>query len=181
VERVGLDLVLQLLALLHEVLTCAECIYFIVFHIVIMNFSSALVKVSSEPGIVRAPSAQPVRRKRQVPVDADSDLEGGDSMESPATLTSANHNKYCHFCQHVKVKDIRVLCTAGRRSHLDSQVRASSMLACQNPECCRRFCEHCLVTHLNEDVDPMSSCAWSLLDGKVKPRDILFKLQISPC
>jgi len=68
-------------------------------------------------------------------------------MESPATLTSANHNKYCHFCQHVKV-------------------RASSMLACQNPECCRRFCEHCLVTHLNEDVDPMSSCAWSLLDGK---------------
>ena len=48
------------------------------------------------------------------------------------------------------------------------QVRASSMLACQNSECCRRFCEHCLVTHLNEDVDPMSSCAWSLLDGKVK-------------
>ena len=41
------------------------------------------------------------------------------------------HNKYCHFCQHVKVK------------------RATSMLACENAECARRFCEHCLKTHLN--------------------------------
>ncbi len=47
------------------------------------------------------------------------------------------------------------------------QVRASSMLACENAECCRRFCEHCLLTHLNEDVDPMSSDAWSIVDGKV--------------
>jgi len=41
------------------------------------------------------------------------------------------------------------------------------MLACENQECCRRFCEHCLQTHLNEDVDPMSSEAWTLVDGKV--------------
>ena len=46
----------------------------------------------------------------------------------------AKHNKYCHFCQHVKVK------------------RATSMLACVNQECARRFCEHCLVTHLNDSV-----------------------------
>jgi len=59
-----------------------------------------------------------------------------------------NHNKYCHFCQHVKV-------------------RASSMLACENQECSRRFCEHCLLTHLSEDVDPMSSDAWQMVDGKV--------------
>ena len=44
--------------------------------------------------------------------------------ESPSG--AANHNKYCHFCQ----------------------VRASSMLACCNAECSRRFCEHCLLTHL---------------------------------
>ena len=42
------------------------------------------------------------------------------------------HNKYCHFCQHVKVK------------------RATSMLACENAECARRFCEHCLTIHLND-------------------------------
>ena len=57
-------------------------------------------------------------------------------------------NRYCHFCQHVKV-------------------RASSMLACENQECSRRFCEHCLLTHLGEDVDPMSSDAWSMVNGKV--------------
>ena len=68
-----------------------------------IKISSALAKIPSEPGMVRAPSAQPIRRKRQAPVDVDSDLEGGDCLESPATLTSANHNKYCHFCQHVKV------------------------------------------------------------------------------
>ena len=49
--------------------------------------------------------------------------------------------RYCHFCQHVKV-------------------RASSMLACSNTECSRRFCEHCLLTHLNEDVDPTTSTSW---------------------
>jgi hypothetical protein len=42
------------------------------------------------------------------------------------TLSQATkHNKYCHFCQHVKV-------------------RASGMLACCNKDCTRRFCEHCL-------------------------------------
>eukprot|EP00960_Hanusia_phi_P067709 766683-Hanusia_phi.AAC.9 len=53
------------------------------------------------------------------------------------------------------------------------QVRASSMLACGNQECSRRFCEHCLLTHLNDDVDPMSSDAWSMLDGKVNLRLLL--------
>ena len=56
--------------------------------------------------------------------------------------------RYCHFCQHVKV-------------------RASSMLACENQECSRRFCEHCLLTHLGEDVDPMSSDSWTMVNGKV--------------
>jgi hypothetical protein len=41
------------------------------------------------------------------------------------------------------------------------------MLACENQECSRRFCEHCLLTHLGEDVDPMSSDAWSMVNGKV--------------
>ena len=63
---------------------------------------------------------------------------------SPVSLLS----RYCHFCQHVKV-------------------RASSMLACENHECSRRFCEHCLLTHLGEDVNPMSSDAWTMVDGKV--------------
>ena len=34
------------------------------------------------------------------------------------------------------------------------------MLACSNSECSRRFCEHCLLTHLNEDVDPTTSTSW---------------------
>mmetsp|Transcript_13065 Transcript_13065/g.32034 ORF Transcript_13065/g.32034 Transcript_13065/m.32034 type:complete len:534 (-) Transcript_13065:743-2344(-) len=96
---------------------------------------------------MRSTGSQSLRRKRPAPVDAESDDDDGTAQDSPATCTSANHNKYCHFCQHVKV-------------------RASSMLACENQECCRRFCEHCLLTHLKEDVDPMSSDAWSLLDGK---------------
>merc|ERR1719183_758298 len=56
----------------------------------------------------------------------------GAREEGAAEGDDAKHNKYCHFCQHVKVK------------------RASSMLACDNAECARRFCEHCLVTHLDE-------------------------------
>lgn len=96
---------------------------------------------------MRTSNSQSLRRKRPAPVDAESDEDQGTTQDSPATCTSANHNKYCHFCQHVKV-------------------RASSMLACENQECCRRFCEHCLLTHLKEDVDPMSSDAWSMTDGK---------------
>jgi hypothetical protein len=49
---------------------------------------------------------------------------------------------------------------------LDAQVRASSMLACEDMECCRRFCEHCLLTHLNEDIDRATSNSWSLTNGK---------------
>ena len=53
------------------------------------------------------------------------------------------HNKYCHFCQHVKVK------------------RATSMLACENAECARRFCEHCLTIHLS-DAMPREEAAGDL-------------------
>lgn len=80
-------------------------------------------------------------RKPGSPNDAE-DEETGEGNDA-----GGNHNKYCHFCQHVKV-------------------RASSMLACENQECSRRFCEHCLLTHLGEDVDPMSSDAWTMVNGK---------------
>jgi hypothetical protein len=53
----------------------------------------------------------------------------------------AKHNKYCHFCQHVKV-------------------RASGMLACCNKDCTRRFCEHCLSKSIGDDVNPQTSTAW---------------------
>jgi hypothetical protein len=61
-------------------------------------------------------------------------LAGGTTEGADGGGDEAKHNKYCHFCQHVKVK------------------RATSMLACVNQECARRFCEHCLVTHLNDSV-----------------------------
>uniref|UniRef100_A0A7S0VWP4 RING-type domain-containing protein n=1 Tax=Hemiselmis tepida TaxID=464990 RepID=A0A7S0VWP4_9CRYP len=51
---------------------------------------------------------------------------------SPAEESGAAHNKYCHFCQHVKVK------------------RASSMISCDNKGCNRRFCEYCLNTHVRD-------------------------------
>jgi len=54
---------------------------------------------------------------------------------------AAKHNKYCHFCQHVKV-------------------RASGMLACCNKDCTRRFCEHCLSKSIGDDVNPQTSAAW---------------------
>mmetsp|Transcript_47322 Transcript_47322/g.94865 ORF Transcript_47322/g.94865 Transcript_47322/m.94865 type:complete len:408 (+) Transcript_47322:146-1369(+) len=99
-------------------------------------------RAKSRPEKSKQTAAQANRRKV---------LAGGDGSASDANAASAqnsaNHNKYCHFCQHVKV-------------------RASSMLACENQECSRRFCEHCLMTHLNEDVDPMSSDAWEVVNGK---------------
>lgn len=55
------------------------------------------------------------------------------------------HNKYCHFCQHIKVK------------------RASSMLACENRGCNRRFCEHCLQTHLGDTA--AGAPAWRAANG----------------
>jgi len=54
---------------------------------------------------------------------------------------ATKHNKYCHFCQHVKV-------------------RASGMLACCNKDCTRRFCEHCLSKSIGDDVNPQTSDAW---------------------
>lgn len=61
--------------------------------------------------------------------------EVGGGVGGVATLLnspddSSAHNKYCHFCQHIKVK------------------RASSMIACENRGCNRRFCDHCLSTHI---------------------------------
>ena len=58
------------------------------------------------------------------------------------------HNKYCHFCQHVKVK------------------RATSMLACENTECARRFCEHCLKTHLSNVIPSDGKGINEPVDGK---------------
>ena len=55
-------------------------------------------------------------------------------QQKEAAEDSSAHNKYCHFCQHIKVK------------------RASSMIACENRGCNRRFCEHCLNTHVADPV-----------------------------
>ena len=49
------------------------------------------------------------------------DVPAGPAGEKEPTK---GHDKYCHFCQHVKI-------------------RISSMLGCQNPSCMRRFCRHC--------------------------------------
>ena len=64
-----------------------------------------------------------------------------DMMHRSAGPQAAKHNKYCHFCQHVKV-------------------RASGMLACCNKDCTRRFCEHCLSKSIGDDVNPQTSAAW---------------------
>mmetsp|Transcript_48700 Transcript_48700/g.152869 ORF Transcript_48700/g.152869 Transcript_48700/m.152869 type:complete len:712 (-) Transcript_48700:494-2629(-) len=64
-----------------------------------------------------------------------------DLPQRTSSLQAAKHNKYCHFCQHVKV-------------------RASGMLACCNKDCTRRFCEHCLSKSIGDDVNPQTSNAW---------------------
>lgn len=64
-----------------------------------------------------------------------------DMLHRTAGPQPAKHNKYCHFCQHVKV-------------------RASGMLACCNKDCTRRFCEHCLSKSIGDDVNPQTSAAW---------------------
>jgi len=89
----------------------------------------------SSPGVKDEPSSSPD--------DTDSTKAKSEKDEVEDEVkdddTKANHNKYCHFCQHIKVK------------------RASSMLACENRGCNRRFCEHCLTTHLH---DARSSQEW---------------------
>eukprot|EP00960_Hanusia_phi_P032524 749899-Hanusia_phi.AAC.2 len=72
----------------------------------------------------------------------------GKSTERSLEKDLSNHNKYCHFCQHVKV-------------------RSSSMLACGNYECSRRYCEQCLLIHLNENATEQLSEGWSVVAGKV--------------
>ena len=66
-----------------------------------------------------APDGAHGRTSKGSPADADKAqsqaASGGGAEEGSA------HNKYCHFCQHIKVK------------------RASSMIACENRGCNRRF------------------------------------------
>jgi len=57
------------------------------------------------------------------------------------TCGQGKHNKYCHFCQHVKL-------------------RASAMMACETKGCARRYCEHCLTTQLKDDLCKESSSSW---------------------
>lgn len=61
-------------------------------------------------------------------------MGGGGVASTLQSEDGSAHNKYCHFCQHIKVK------------------RASSMIACENRGCNRRFCEHCLNTHIADQV-----------------------------
>jgi hypothetical protein len=61
-------------------------------------------------------------------------MGGGGVASTLQSDDGSAHNKYCHFCQHIKVK------------------RASSMIACENRGCNRRFCEHCLNTHVADPV-----------------------------
>lgn len=78
-------------------------------------------------------------QQQQQPPSSPGGAEGGDVGGD-----EGKHNKYCHFCQHVKVK------------------RATSMLACVNQECARRFCEHCLVTHLKDAAPkPHEAAGWT--------------------
>lgn len=88
-------------------------------------------------GAVQTPSPA-VRSPQHVAAAAAGDDAEGDGK----------HNKYCHFCQHVKVK------------------RATSMLACENTECARRFCEHCLKTHFNTVTPSDGKSVHELIDGK---------------
>uniref|UniRef100_A0A6U4S141 RING-type domain-containing protein n=1 Tax=Hemiselmis andersenii TaxID=464988 RepID=A0A6U4S141_HEMAN len=81
----------------------------------------------------RGASVNSARRKRRPSAlsSTEDDIDAS-AADSPATCTNANHNKYCHFCQHVKVK------------------RASSMISCDNRGCNRRFCDYCLNTHVQD-------------------------------
>ena len=49
------------------------------------------------------------------------------------------HDKYCHFCQHVKI----------------------NMLACTTHGCTHRYCIYCLGVHLGDDTEPSTSKAWA--------------------
>jgi hypothetical protein len=83
-----------------------------------------------------------------MPEVCNSTPSGGALGYGEAESPDGKHNKYCHFCQHVKVK------------------RATSMLACENAECARRFCEHCLKTHLSNVVPSDGKGISEQVDGK---------------
>eukprot|EP00277_Geminigera_cryophila_P016310 CAMPEP_0179448346 /NCGR_PEP_ID=MMETSP0799-20121207/32192_1 /TAXON_ID=46947 /ORGANISM="Geminigera cryophila, Strain CCMP2564" /LENGTH=442 /DNA_ID=CAMNT_0021240097 /DNA_START=208 /DNA_END=1536 /DNA_ORIENTATION=- len=55
-------------------------------------------------------------------------------QSEPKAGKEKKHDKYCHFCQHVKV----------------------SMMACESGDCTHRFCTYCLAVHLGVDTDPAS-------------------------
>jgi hypothetical protein len=60
--------------------------------------------------------------------------EGGGVASTLQSDDGSAHDKHCHFCQHVKVK------------------RASSMIACENHGCPRRFCERCLSSRIADQA-----------------------------
>ena len=68
-------------------------------------------------------------------VDSSPCMSPRGAITGAAAEGDGKHNKYCHFCQHIKVK------------------KAKSMRACTNPECARRFCEHCLSVHMSEILE----------------------------
>eukprot|EP00292_Cryptomonas_paramecium_P003019 CAMPEP_0113701698 /NCGR_PEP_ID=MMETSP0038_2-20120614/24732_1 /TAXON_ID=2898 /ORGANISM="Cryptomonas paramecium" /LENGTH=641 /DNA_ID=CAMNT_0000625645 /DNA_START=78 /DNA_END=1999 /DNA_ORIENTATION=+ /assembly_acc=CAM_ASM_000170 len=61
----------------------------------------------------------------------DSKSNASADSSSKQGAEESQHDKYCHFCQHVKAK-------------------ASSMLCCSSKSCPRRFCENCLIKQLGE-------------------------------
>ena len=67
------------------------------------------------------------------------DVPAGPAGEKEPTK---GHDKYCHFCQHVKI----------------------NMLACTATGCTHRYCIYCLGVHLGDGTEPSTSQAWS--EGK---------------
>lgn len=64
---------------------------------------------------------------------------GAEVRESRSDERGKEHDKYCHFCQHVKI----------------------NMLACEAAGCTHRYCIYCLSAHLGDDTDPATSAAWT--------------------
>lgn len=63
-----------------------------------------------------------------------------------ANMHASSHLWYKPPCTHHHIYNTY-------ESYVVLQVkRATSMLACENSECARRFCEHCLLTHLGDTL-----------------------------
>ena len=52
------------------------------------------------------------------------------------------------------------------------------MLACGNYECSRRYCEQCLLIHLNENATEQPSEGWSIVAGKVSESLFVKRVEI---